>query len=53
MQNPKLQITFTPEMMKLLKQKADESGNSVAAIVRTALVEYLKKNEVLNATKRL
>lgn len=40
---PKIQITFTPEMLEQLKKLAEASGNSVASVVRQAVLEYLKK----------
>lgn len=45
MQNPKMQITFTPTMLDKLKQMANESGNSISSVVRVALSEYIKKVE--------
>ncbi len=40
---PKIQITFTPDMIETLKKIAESSGNSVASIVRQAVADYLKK----------
>lgn len=45
MGNPKLQITFTPEQMEMLKKETEKTGNSVASIVRNLVAEYLKKKE--------
>lgn len=43
MQCPKMQITFTSEMLKALKKEAEKSGNSVSSIVRILVAEYLEK----------
>lgn len=40
---PKIQITFTPDMIEKLKKLSEESGNSIASVVRQAVTEYLRK----------
>lgn len=51
MRGQKIQITFSPQIMQILKQISEETGNSIAAIVRTALIDYLKKTGNLDAKK--
>jgi len=51
MKNPKMQVTLTPEMLNELKKISLKSGNAVASIVRTAIVEYLKNQEGIYGTK--
>lgn len=40
---PKIQITFTPDMIEKLKKLSEESGNSIASIVRQSVADYLRK----------
>jgi hypothetical protein len=50
MQCPKIQITFTPEQLEALKKIAKSEGNSVSAIVRMLVTDYLAKRELKNGT---
>lgn len=47
---PKIQITFTPDMLEQLRKMAKSSGNSIAAVVRQAVFDYLKKQGDGNGT---
>lgn len=47
---PKIQITFTPDMLEQLKKMAESSGNSVASVVRQAVLDYFKKQGVVSVT---
>lgn len=45
MQCPKMQITFTPDMLLKLKEQAKKSGNSVSSIIRMLVAEFLAEKE--------
>lgn len=55
MKCPKIQVTLTPEMLENVKKLSAATGNSVAAVIRMAVAEYVlnKQRVVINGTDRI
>lgn len=45
MKCPKIQITFTPEMLSELKDYAEKTGNTVSAIIRILVADFLEEKK--------